>query len=139
MRRYLTFLLLGVAAGALASCASVESTMLVPLKYANGKMGPNATAARKPAPSSQEAAGPTAGPRLKRVVRRVPTAQPVQDEPRSSRPGGGGGAGGGGGSGGGGGGGAGSGGGGAGGGGAGGGGGGGDGGDGGGPGGGGWG
>lgn len=85
MRRFFTLLLIGVATGAMASCASVESTMLVPLKYANGKMGPNATAARKPALSSQEAAGPTAGPVRKRVYRRKPVYEPINTAPKRER------------------------------------------------------
>ncbi|MFI0844744.1 hypothetical protein [Mesorhizobium sp. IMUNJ 23232] len=101
MRRPFTLLLIGVAAGALASCASVEDTMLMPLKYANGKLEPTATATRKPALSSQEAAGPTAGPVRKRVYRRkAPVSQPVQAPPTRERSGPGGGGGGGGGSGG---------------------------------------
>ena len=104
MRRFFTLLFLGVAAGALASCASVEDTMLAPLKYANGKQAPNTIAAtRKPVLSSQEAAGPTAGPARKRVYRRkAPVSQPVQAAPKRERsgPSGGGGSGGGGGGGG---------------------------------------
>ncbi|MDQ6434690.1 hypothetical protein RB623_11605 [Mesorhizobium sp. LHD-90] len=93
MRKFLTLLSIGVAAGALASCATVEDAVLAPLKYANGQQA-SAVANRRVQQPRQVAAPrqQVATPKKRRVLRK-PVAQPVQDVPVRERGGDGGGGG----------------------------------------------